>query len=76
MAPPFLDKLPLTALHEPTRLERLRWRQNCGLATVRYPVLEISATVEGYANGRGFSLRVLRAGRARDRIARPEGKRV
>jgi hypothetical protein len=38
-----------------------------GLATVRYPVLEISATVEGYENGRGFSLRVLRAGRPRPR---------
>lgn len=36
-----------------------------GLATVRYPVLEICAEVEGYENGRGFSLRVLRAGRPR-----------
>ena len=33
-----------------------------GLATVRYPVLEITATVEPFENGRGFSLRVLRAG--------------
>ena len=36
-----------------------------GLTTVRYPVLEISATVERFENGRGFSLRVLRAGKPR-----------
>ena len=36
-----------------------------GLATVRYPVLEIQARVEPFENGRGFSLRVLRAGRPR-----------
>lgn len=36
-----------------------------GLATVRYPVLEITATVEPYENGRGFTLRVLRAGKPR-----------
>jgi len=36
-----------------------------GLATVRYPVLEITATVEPFENGRGFSLRVHRAGKAR-----------
>jgi len=36
-----------------------------GLATVRYPVLEVTATVEPFENGRGFSLRVLRAGRPR-----------
>lgn len=144
LPPPSLDKLPMTALQEPTRLERLRWEtelldfaasghplelypdiawdtycpvnrlkefvgqevtmcgliieqrthhqitgepmkfltlcdwtgmvetelfaatyRSYGLATVRYPVLEISATVEGYENGRGFSLRVLRAGRPR-----------
>jgi DNA polymerase III alpha subunit len=33
-----------------------------GLATVRYPVLEVTATVEVFENGQGFSLRVLRAG--------------
>lgn len=33
-----------------------------GLATVRYPVLEVTATVEPFDNGRGFSLRVHRAG--------------
>ena len=36
-----------------------------GLATVRYPVLEVTASVEPFDNGRGFSLRVLRAGRPR-----------
>jgi hypothetical protein len=36
-----------------------------GLATVRYPVLEVVGRVEPYENGRGFSLRVLRAGRPR-----------
>jgi DNA polymerase III alpha subunit len=37
-----------------------------GLATVRYPVLEITAKVEPFENGRGFSLRVLRAGKPRN----------
>ena len=41
-----------------------------GLATVRYPVLEITATVEPFENGRGFSLRVLRAGKPRQRKRR------
>jgi hypothetical protein len=36
-----------------------------GLATVRYPVLEITATVEPFENGLGFSLRVLRTGKPR-----------
>ncbi len=36
-----------------------------GLATVRYPVLEIIATVEPYENHRGCSLRVLRADKPR-----------
>ena len=35
--------------------------KNYGLATVRYPVLEVTATVEPFENGRGFTLRVLRA---------------
>jgi DNA polymerase III alpha subunit len=39
--------------------------KNYGLATVRYPVLEVTATVEPFDNGRGFSLRVLRAGKCR-----------
>jgi DNA polymerase III alpha subunit len=38
-----------------------------GLATVRYPVLEVTATVEPFENGRGFSLRVRRAGKPRTR---------
>jgi DNA polymerase III alpha subunit len=38
-----------------------------GLATVRYPVLEITARVEPFENGRGFTLRVLRAGKPRIR---------
>ncbi|HAW01791.1 MAG: DNA polymerase III subunit alpha [Limisphaerales bacterium] len=38
-----------------------------GLATVRYPVLEVTARVEPYENGRGFSLRVLRASKPRKR---------
>ncbi|HUC84076.1 MAG TPA: DNA polymerase III subunit alpha [Candidatus Acidoferrales bacterium] len=40
-----------------------------GLATVRYPVLEVTATVEPFENGRGFSLRVLRAGKPRTLIS-------
>jgi error-prone DNA polymerase len=39
-----------------------------GLATVRYPVLEIEAKVEPFENGRGFSLRVLRAGKPRTMV--------
>jgi hypothetical protein len=39
-----------------------------GLATVRYPVLEVTAIVEPFDNGRGFSLRVVRAGDPRRRI--------
>ena len=38
-----------------------------GLATVRYLVLEVTATVELFDNGRGFNLRVLRAGKPRGR---------
>jgi len=37
----------------------------CGLATIRYRVLEISATVEPFESGRGYTLRVLRAGKPR-----------
>jgi hypothetical protein len=32
-----------------------------------YPVLEVTATVEPFENGRGFTLRVLRAGKPRTR---------
>ena len=38
-----------------------------GLATVRYPVLEITASVEPFDNGRGFNLRVLTASSPRAR---------
>lgn len=38
-----------------------------GLATVRYPVLEVAGRVEPYENNRGYSLRVLRAGKPRAR---------
>jgi len=41
--------------------------RNYALATVRYPVLEVTARVEPYENGRGFSLRVMRAGKPRTR---------
>jgi DNA polymerase III alpha subunit len=36
-----------------------------GLNTIRYRVLEITATVEPFENGRGYSLRVIRAGKPR-----------
>lgn len=36
-----------------------------GLATVRYPVLEIEASVELFENGRGFTLRALAARKPR-----------
>jgi DNA polymerase III alpha subunit len=46
-----------------------------GLATVRYPVLEVTATVEPFENGRGFSLRVLRAGKPRTKSAAEHGSK-
>ena len=39
--------------------------RNYGLETVRYPVLEVTATIEPFENGCGFSLRVLRVGKPR-----------
>jgi len=36
-----------------------------GLATVRYPVLEVTGRVEPFENGKGHTLRVLRAGKPR-----------
>ncbi len=42
-----------------------------GLATIRYPVLEIIARVEPFENTRGFSLRVLRAGKPRMKALSP-----
>lgn len=38
-----------------------------GLATVRYPVLEVTAKVEGFENGNGFTLHVMRATKRRCR---------
>ena len=45
-----------------------------GLATVRHPVLEVTATVEPYENGQGHTLRIHRAGQPR-RIRR-EGPQI
>jgi DNA polymerase III alpha subunit len=42
-----------------------RTYQSYGLNTVRYRVLEITATVEPFENGRGYTLRVLRADKPR-----------
>jgi DNA polymerase-3 subunit alpha len=42
-----------------------RTYKSYGLNTVRYRVLEITATVEPFENGRGHTLRVLRAGKPR-----------
>ena len=42
-----------------------RTYRSYGLATVRHPVLEVEARVEPFENGRGFSLRVMRAGQPR-----------
>ena len=44
-----------------TELFAASYRRN-GLATVRYPVLEIEAKVEPFENANGFTLRVFRAG--------------
>ena len=59
----FLTLADWTGMVE-TELFALTYR-TYGLATVRYPVLEVAATVEPFENGRGFSLRVLRAGKPR-----------
>jgi len=44
-----------------------RTYQSYGLNTIRYRVLEITATVEPFENNRGHTLRVLRAGKPRER---------
>ncbi|HOC54376.1 MAG TPA: DNA polymerase IV [Verrucomicrobiota bacterium] len=44
-----------------------RTYKSYGLNTVRYRVLEVTATVEPFENGRGFTLRVLRADKPRTR---------
>ena len=54
----------LLRLHAETELFAQTYK-SYGLATVRYPVLEIEARVEPFENGRGFSLRVMRAGKPR-----------
>ena len=59
----FLPLVDWTGMVE-TELFAQTYKSN-GLATVRYPVLEITATVEPFENGRGFTLRVLRAGKPR-----------
>ncbi|MGD0745176.1 MAG: hypothetical protein ABSA45_08480 [Verrucomicrobiota bacterium] len=41
-----------------------------GLATVRDPVLEVTATVEPFENGLCISLRVLQAGKPRPKLLR------
>jgi len=47
--------------------------RNYGPATIRYPVLEVTGTVEPFENGRGFTLRVERAGPPRVRSCRKPG---
>lgn len=44
-----------------------RTYRSYGRATVRYPVLEVTGRVEPFENGRGQTLRVLRAGKPRNR---------
>ena len=55
-----------------------RTYQSYGLNTVRYRVLEITATVEPFENGRGFTLRVLRADKPRTKKQqrRHQGRRI
>jgi DNA-directed DNA polymerase III PolC len=60
----FLTLVDWTGIVE-TELFAATYR-NYGLATVRYPVLEITARVEPFENGRGHSLRVMRAGKPRE----------
>jgi hypothetical protein len=47
-----------------------RTYKSYGLATVRYPVLEVRAMIKPFDNGGGFSLRVLRAGKPRHFVRR------
>jgi DNA polymerase III alpha subunit/nucleotidyltransferase/DNA polymerase involved in DNA repair len=49
-----------------------RTYKSYGLNTIRYRVLEITATVEPFENGRGFTLRVLRAGKPRTKTSGTE----
>jgi DNA polymerase III alpha subunit len=45
-----------------------RTYRSYGLNTVRYRVLEVTATVEPFENGRGYTLRVLRADKPRQSV--------
>lgn len=44
-----------------------------GVATIRYPVLEVEGTVEPFENGRGFTLRVHRVGKPREKTYSVKG---
>jgi DNA polymerase III alpha subunit len=46
-----------------------RTYKSYGLSTIRYRVLEVTATVEPFENNRGYTLRVLRAGKPRTKSA-------
>ena len=48
-----------------------RTYRSYGLNTIRYRVLEVTATVEPFENNRGFTLRVHRAGKPRVRMNDP-----
>ena len=53
-----------------------RTYQSYGLNTIRYRVLEITATVEPYENNCGHTLRVLRAGKPRVKSTRNDECRL
>jgi len=61
---------PFAALYPRLRMVKTKLfpatNRSFRLATVRDPVLEVVAAVETYENSRGFSLRVVRAGRLRE----------
>ncbi len=66
----FITLADRTGLVE-TQLFRNAYRKY-GLVTVRYPVLEITATVEPFDNENGFTLNIRRAGKPRQRRNGPE----
>ncbi len=47
--------------------------RSTGLATVRYPVVEVVAEVTPFDNHAGFTLRVMRVGRPRTQSSLPGG---
>jgi hypothetical protein len=61
----------LSAMHRGLRLFASTYK-TYGLATVRYRVLEVEARVEPFENDRGYSLRVLRAGKPRTLLQVPQ----